>query len=226
MRVPLATALAVAAALVLSAPAAASITIATNAQAPALRVDAKGNAEVSWTEGGVRKTMWVPRTGRYLPGGRITGPDVSKPAAGVALPGLKVLRRTPDGRLWALQAWRVQANGPVELRLARWKGEPTSVEAAVENGRLTGRATFAGKGVYGTSATTAGTQIRHYALVDCRGCGTSGWKRLLGVRLEGPRGTFALALGPGRRGTAYRVSVAGPNRGWTFAPDAVVTVTP
>jgi hypothetical protein len=211
--------------VVVAAPAGASITAATNAQRPALRVDARGYAEVSWTAGGARQTLLIPPSGRYLPGGTIDGPDVSKPTTVDGLPFSRLVRRTPDGRLWALQAWRVQTGGPVELRFSRWRGAPSSVEADVTLRRLTGSASFGGKPIYGTSPTTAGTQITHYAVVDCLGCeGASGWQRLLGVRLSAPRGTFALLLRPAWAAPAYRVTVAGPNRGWTYAPDASVVV--
>lgn len=216
---------AAAAALSAAAPSYASITAATSWQRPALAVDARGYAQISWTQDGARRTLLVPPSGRYLPGGRIEGRDVSRPAAVPGLPFARVVRRTPDGRLWALQAWRVQAGGPVELRFARWQGMPTALTGEVVRGRLAGRATFAGKGVYGTSPTTAGTPIRHFAFVDCDRCpGTRGWERLLGVELRGPRGTYAVTLFPKRRGVRYRVTVAGPNRGWAYAPDATVVV--
>lgn len=198
---------------------------AANAERPALRVDARGNAEVSWTEGGTRRTLLIPPQGRYLPGGKFAGPDVSRPATVPGLPFTRVVRRTPDGRLWALQAWSVQPGGPVELRFSRWTGDPTVVEAQVAGARLSGSASFAGRPVYGFSPTTAGTPIRHYAFVDCRGCpGAPAWKRLQGVTLAAPGGTFRLALTPQRKGSEYRVTVAGPNRGWTYAPDATVVV--
>jgi hypothetical protein len=209
----------------LAAPAAGSITAATNAQRPALRVDARGYAEVSWSEGGARRTLLIPPSGRYLPGGTIEGPDVSRRTSVPGLPFARVVRRTPDGRLWALQAWRVQPGGPVELRFARWQGEASTVEADVTLRRLAGTARYGGRGIFGTSPTTAGTPIRHYAFVDCLRCqGAAGWRRLLGVRLQGPRGSFSLLLRPAWAAPRYRVTVAGPNRGWTYAPDASVVV--
>lgn len=214
------------AAAVFSGAAVASITVSERFAAPSLRVDARGYAEVSWTQAGSRRTLLIPPRGQYLPGGKLSGADVSLPARDVKLPLAVVVRRTADGRLWALQRWRVQAGGPVELRFSRWTGAPTAVVAKVANGKLTGRATFAGKGVFGTSPTTAGAQIRHYALVDCRGCpGARGWQRLLGVALHGPAGRFSLSLTPKRSGNRYRVTVAGPNRGTTYAPDATAVVT-
>jgi hypothetical protein len=211
----------------LAAPSAgqASITAATVWQSPGLAVDARGNALVSWTQAGARRTLFIPPRGRYLPGGRLTGPDVSKPTTVAGLPYARVVRRTPDGRLWALQAWRVQRGGPVELRFARWQAGPTTVDGEVAAGKLTGRATYAGKGVFGTSATTAGTQVRLFALLDCDRCpGSSGWSRLLAVPLAGPHGSYSMTLFPKRRGIRYRVSVTGPNRGWAYAPDATAVV--
>ncbi len=203
----------------------ASFTAATSWERPALAVDSRGYALISWTQAGTRRTLLVPPSGRYLPGGRLAGPDVSRPTTVQGLPYAQVVRRTSDGRLWALQAWRPQARGPVELRFARWQGEPTVVQGKVVDDRLTGRAAYAGKGVYGTSPTTAGTPIRHFALVDCDGCpGSNGWARLLSVSLRGPGGSYSLTLFPKRLGDRYRISVAGPNRGWTYAPDATVVV--
>jgi hypothetical protein len=218
-------AVAAASALAVASAASGSIQAAHNAQRPALEVDARGYAEVSWTEAGVRRTLLIPPAGRYLPGGHISGPDVSKPADTSVVPFAVLVRRTPDGRLWALQEWRTAPRGPRELRFARWRGAPTTVEASVDGDKLSGTAVFQGKGVYGTSPTTAGKAVTHFAFVDCDGCpGTAGWTRLLGLRLEGPRGTFTLRLTPKRQGRRYRVTVPGPNRGWTYAPDATVVV--
>lgn len=205
--------------------AAGSIDVTVKGSQPALKVDARGAAEVSWTEGGVRKTLLVPPSGRYLPGGRILSADVSSPAPKTGIVGAVVVRKTPDGRLWALQRTPTQPDGSTTLRLARWQGDPTELEASLEGERITGKATFAGRGVFGTSPTTAGTAVTHFAWVDCWRCsGARGWKRLLGVRLRGPGGTFALALRPAWRAQRYRVTVLGPNRGADYAPDAVVVV--
>src|SRR5881296_1687451 len=95
------TALLLLAALAVPASATGSIgiTFAPFSQ-PALRVDARGNAEVSWTARGSRHTVLVPGTGRYLPGGTLSGPDVSQPASAVVIPSRQALRRTSDGRYW------------------------------------------------------------------------------------------------------------------------------
>src|SRR3954447_1064191 len=138
----------ISAAVALAAPAAASasITVATNVQRPALRVDAQGNAEVSWSSGGSRQYLLVPPTGRFLPGRRLSGPDVSRATTAVSLPYRRGLRRTPDGRLWALQTWRVAFSKAVELRFSRWHGAPTQITLAARPSARTellqGRATF------------------------------------------------------------------------------------
>jgi hypothetical protein len=216
-----------AAALACAAAAAGSIDVTVKGSQPALKVDARGAAEVSWTEGGARKTLLVPPSGRYLPGGRILSADVSSPAPKAGIAQAVLVRKTPDGRLWALQRTPMRPDGSTALRLARWKGDATELEASLEDDRISGTASFAGRGVYGTSPTTAGTAVTHFAWVDCWRCdGAAGWKRLLGVRLRGPKGTFALALRPGWRSSRYRVTVLGPNRGADYAPDAVTVVTP
>jgi hypothetical protein len=85
-------------ALVAPAPAAASVTVTTNAQRPALRVDARGYAEVSWIARGERRTLLIPPRGRAFPGRRLRGRDVSRPSTAFRLPFQRALRRTPDGR--------------------------------------------------------------------------------------------------------------------------------
>src|SRR5579871_6525520 len=107
------------------APAAlASYGVATGATAPTLRVDAGGNAEVSWSAGGSRKTFVVPRTGvgHY---GTLSGADASK-AAALALPMAVSVRETPDHTFFALQQVAI-AGRPTSLDLARWTGAPTKL---------------------------------------------------------------------------------------------------
>jgi hypothetical protein len=204
-------------------PARASISIANNVVRPALRVDARGNAEVSWSSGGTRRTLLVPASGLYLPGGRITTKDVSRPVMVPGLPFAKVTRRGPDGRLYALQTWRVEPNGPVELHFSRWKGAPTTValtaEPASGSERLVGRARFQGRPVAGYSRTNSGIRYRIFAFVDCVECPGPGWRRIAGVA---PRadGTFRLLVKAKDIGMRYRVTIAGPNLGSTLAPDA------
>ena len=207
--------------LAFAATASASITLGTNAQRPALRVDAAGNAEVSWTASGERRYVFVPPTGRVYPGRRLTAPDVSTSTNTVAVPFRRVLRRTPDGRLWALQAWRLQPGGPVELRFSRWRGGPPQVTLTGTprfNGELvTGRATFAGRPVPLFSPTPEGKRIRSYAYLD-RAAG-SGWSRIAGAATRAD-GTFRLFVPAGKLGPRYRAVLPGPNVGTTLAPDA------
>ena len=207
-------------------PVRASISIAKDASRPALRVDARGNAEVSWSSGGTRRTLLIPATGLYLPGGRISTKDVSRPTTVSGLPLAKVTRRGPDGRFYALQAWRVEPDGPVELHFSRWKGAPTTVDLTAESAsgseRLIGRARFQGKPVAGYSRTNSGIRYRIYAFLDCAACPGAGWRRIGGVA---PRadGTFRLLVRSQDIGRRYRVTIAGPNLGSTLAPDASST---
>ena len=212
-------------ALALTTRASASITVATDAQRPALRIDAAGNAEVSWTAGGERRYVLVPPAGAVFPGRRLSGADVSRPAAAPALPFRRVMRRTPDGRLWALQTWRVRPGGPVELRFSRWRGEPPLVtlaaELAFEGELLAGRATFAGSPVPLTSPTPEGKRVRSFVYLD-RLVGSS-WQRIGGVATRA-NGTFRRFLRASELGSRYRAVLTGPNLGSTLAPDVVEEV--
>jgi hypothetical protein len=207
--------------LVLAAPAGASITVAYNAQHPTLRVGADGTAEVGWNVGGTQHTLLVPPHGQVLPGGHLSGADVSNP--GSRRPLFVVSRRTPDGRSWGLQAWRVSPTAPLELRFSRWRGAPPVVTLSVTGSRLAGRATFQGRPVHGYAPTPEGKQVRITVYLDCLGCPAKpGWSRLLGVfpRADGSFGAF---LRPAWSGARYRATLTGPNLGTTFAPDAVAT---
>jgi hypothetical protein len=224
---PAVAVLAAGVALAGAASASASITLAYDAQRPALRVDTDGNAEVSWTAGGSRRYILVPPTGRVFPGRRLEGPDVSRPSAAAAIPFRRVLRRTTDGRLWALQAWRVHPGGPVELRFSRWRGRPPEVRVAgkPQSGGelLSGRATFGGRAVPLTSPTPEGKRLRSYVYLDRLVGG--GWRRIGGVATRAD-GSFRRLVRPSEVGSRYRAVVPGPNLGATLAPDAVSTPLP
>jgi hypothetical protein len=209
---------------VLPASSAASVTVTTNAQRPALRVDASGYAEVSWSARGVRRTLLIPPRGEALPGGRLPGRDVSRATSALQIPFRRVLRRTPDGRYWALQAWRLVRGGAVELRFSRWRGAPTALELAAEptggTELLSGRATFHGRPVTGFWRTLEGAPIRHAAVLECFAClGGAGWAWFNSVRTRGD-GTFAATVPPRALASRYRASIVGPNIGATLAPDA------
>jgi hypothetical protein len=204
------------------ATATASITLGTNAGRPALRVDAQGNAEVSWTTGGVRRYVFVPPTGRVYPGRRLAAADVSRSSNAVTLPFRRVLRSTPDGRLWALQSWRVQPGGPVELRFSRWRGATPQVTAAsaprFDGELISGRATLGGRPVPLFSPTPEGKRIRSYAYVE-RATG-SGWGRIAGVATRAD-GSFRLFVAADKLGARYRAILPGPNISTILAPDTV-----
>ena len=199
----------------------ASTVVASGAARVALRVDARANAEVIWFRAGARRTLLVPVAGRVLPGGRLPGTDVSRPARRDVVPMARLVRRTPDGYLWALQEWAPVPGKPPELRLARWKGRPTSLTLTLSGDRVVGQAMFAGRPVSGFTTTPAGKRLRIYVYLDCSGCPGAGlgWKRMLGVA---PRsdGSFSVLLRPEWTGNRYRATVTGPNRGTTRAPDA------
>jgi hypothetical protein len=193
---------------------------------PALRVDAKRTAEVSWRSGGGRQTVIVPVRGQLTHGGSLAGADVSRPASVAGLTLALAVRRTPDGTLWALQSWQVEPGAPPEVHLARWRGSPTKLELAAARDRVTGSASFQGRPVAGRTFTLEGKRPRIYVYLDCFGCPAAhgaGWGRMLGVA---PRadGSFAVRLRPEWTGTRYRATVAGPNAGTTFAPDARAVV--
>ena len=214
--------LAVVLALAGAGAAGGSLNVATNVQRPALRVDARGWAEVSWVAAGTRHYLLIPPTGRVLPGGRLTRPDVSRPTSAVAIPFRKVLRRTPDGRFWALQLWRVRPDGPAELRFSRWRGRPTelvieAVEPRLDGYVVRGRATFHGRPIPLWSSTPEGKRIRSYAYID-RATAT-GWRRVGGVRVRAD-GTFERFVPAG--GTPrFRAVLPGPSITSTvWAPDA------
>jgi hypothetical protein len=207
--------------------ASASITVAANVQRPALRVDARGNAEVSWTAAGVRHYLLVPPTGRVYPGRRLSGRDVSVATRSVALPFRRALRRSPDGRLWALQTWRVKPGGPVELRFSRWRGAPPQVTAETQpkfqGELLTGYASLAGQPVPLYSPTPEGKRMRTYVYID-RWIG-SRWSRLAGTATRSD-GTFRLFIPAAAVASRYRAVLPGPNVGTTLAPDAVSAAVP
>jgi hypothetical protein len=103
----------------------ASIKIAEDAKNPTLRVARSGVAEIDWTTaGGRRRHAIVLRNGTVRWGARLVAHDVSRPSQRVKLPFSVAVRETPDGRLWALQAWRRLRSGPIELMFSRWRGAP------------------------------------------------------------------------------------------------------
>jgi hypothetical protein len=203
----------------------ASIFVGVNTTQARLRVDAKGNAEVRFVSGGSPDTVIVPPRGQLHHGGSLAGPDVSRRIGVPRLPLALTVRRTPDGRLWALQAWQVQPGGPIELHLARWKGAPTVLTLATDGTHVTGTATFQGKPVTGFTFTLEGKRPRIYVDLDCFACGGKpGWTRMTPVAPKAD-GSFSVFLRPEWAGKRYRATVSGPNIGTTFAPDAQIVIS-
>jgi hypothetical protein len=207
--------------LIAVAQAGASYELDSQASAPGLRVDAKGDAEITWTKGGVHHSFVVPPSG---PGynGALPGADVSKPAQ-ITLPMAVVVRQTPDGRLWALQQ-RTVAGRPTSLDFSRWHGAPTQLTLGIVGPRIQGTAMFGGKPVHGVSNTLAGRPQREYVYIECYGCPghPQSWIQMLGVQPKA-NGAFSVYLRPSWAGKKYRATVAGPNVGWSLAPDAEAT---
>jgi hypothetical protein len=191
-----------AAALAVTPAGSGAIAVGSAATAPALRVDAAGNAEVSWTSSTSRRTVVVAPSGNVTRG-RLAAADVSEPVRGEHIPFQRVLRSAPGGWYYALQA----RHG--ELRFSRWHGVPTEVTltATVVDGgvRLSGHATLDGERL------APATARRTLARLEVR-LGSS-WQRLASVRLDSEAAYARLVR---RTGGRYRVVVDGPR----LAPDA------
>ncbi len=219
-------ALGILAVLALPAAAEASIKIAGNVRNATLKVDARGFATVSYTKHGRRMSALVAPNGRVTYGRRSRGRDVSVPTNAVAIPMAVALRQTPNGRFWALQAWKRLKTGPVELRLSRWRGAPTLLElwtyCCKWRGEIVrGRATFHGRPIFGYRATRTGYPLDglgRNVYIDSLRHGR--WMRLMGILTHRPTGKFGLWIRPYWRGTQYRAKIVGPNWGRMLGPDA------
>jgi hypothetical protein len=211
-----------------AASANASVMVALDAHGASLRVDAAGNAEVSWTQAdGSHRTLTIDRSGAMHYGSSGVGADVSHPAGAVEVPFAVVVRQTPDGSYYALQAWQRLDGHPVELRFSRWQGDPTrlTLQAACckwggEN--IKGYATFHGKPIFGFHATPKGAPLDPYGrnvYLDTFRAGH--WERMMGILTHSPNGFYSLWIRPVWAGTQYRGAISGPNWGWTLGPDAL-----
>jgi len=219
------------AALALPSLAEASIKIAGNAHDATLRVNARGFATVTYAKAGRRISAVVTPRGRVRWGARAGGRDVSAQTTAVRLPMLVALRQTPDGRYWALQAWRRLRWGPVELRLSRWRGAPTRLELWTFCCRwrseiVRGRATFHGRPIYGYRFTPTGVPLdglgRNVYIDSYR---NGRWMRLMGILTHRPTGRFGLWIRPHWRGSRYRAKIVGPNWGRMLGPDAAAAAS-
>jgi hypothetical protein len=209
----------------LAAAAQASVGLATGATHATLQVDAKGDALVRWSQAGQKETVLVTAQGTLTHGGSLTGPDVSKPTHVGGVPAAFALRSTPGGNLWALQLIAPGAGKPVSLDLSHWHGAPTALELSTDGTHLKGAVSFGGKPVSGYSTTLAGLKPKIYVYLDCFGCGGHAWwSFMLGVAPKAD-GTFSALIRPNWKGSRYRATVAGPNAGTTYAPDAETIIS-
>jgi hypothetical protein len=221
------TALCAAAAVLAAGSALASVEVAVDPRSgESLRVDAAGNAEVRWTAtDGSQRSLLVARDGSLRYGG-LSGADVSHPSSGASIPWAVVVRQTPGGHFYALQAWRRLVTGPVELRFSRWDGEPTKLTLRTVcckwgHVNVVGNASFHGRPIYGYKATRQGNPLDPYGrnvyLDSYRG---GQWDRMMGILTNRPTGSFSLWIRPEWTGSQYRGTIPGPNWGWTLGPDA------
>jgi hypothetical protein len=151
----------------------------------------------------------------------------------------------PDGSYWVLQSWRRTLPnfdgrlrpglGAWELRLSHWSTAPATLEAWTDwvyGGRyhhLFGRLTYAGRPVYGFTATRVGSPTDTYGrniyvdTFDSRY--GKGWRRENAFLAHRPTGIFCYGFypftsrGPGN-GAKYRLTVIGPG----VTPDVSITV--
>jgi hypothetical protein len=219
--------LVVVAALVAPGSALASLRVASNARDATLKIVAGGAAEVDWARaGGGRGTVVIYPNGSRRFGAHLRGRDISFAATGVSLPMARVVRQTPDGRYWALQAWRRLRGGPVELRFSRWRGAPTlltlrSVCCKWRSENIAGQATFHGRPIFGYRATSTGNPLDSLGrIVYLDTFRQSRWQRMMGILTHRPTGKFSLWIRPYWRGITYRGRIIGPNWGRILGPDA------
>ena len=206
-----------------AAVAQGSVQVGVTASGAKLLVDAAGDVLVTWTQAGAPQSVLITAQGVLTHSDVLPGPDVSKPTSS-PIPARVVARRTAGGNLWALQLTS-SAGRPAALDLSHWRGTATTLQLAVNGSHLSGSVSFDGKPVTGDTHTPGGRSPRIYVYLDCFACGgQAGWAPMLGVAPKAA-GTFSVFLRPAWVGTKYRASVAGPNMGTIYAPDAQIVIS-
>ncbi len=188
--------------------------------------------------------------------------NACRPYTGPALAYVVAACEAPDGSYWALQSWHValpdlgfvpwtSALAASWLEVSHWKGPLARLQVYSDwvypqhFHRLFGRASYAGKPVYGFSATSHGAPLDGYGRLiyvdsfDAPAYGP-GWHRDNSFLTHSPAGVWCYGFypenplangysappgydgglrGPGV-GTLYRVSMLGPG----VTPDVAVTI--
>jgi hypothetical protein len=142
--------------------------------------------------------------------------------------------KAPDGSYWALQSWQrslpdlgatpTAAQSAYELHLSHWTGALPTLSVTVDwayrkYDHLFGTFTYAGAGVYGFKATSAGVPLdtfgRNIYVDTFDSAYGAGWKRENSFLTHGPKGSFCYGFfahgsHPAGTGTEYRATVDGP----------------
>jgi hypothetical protein len=162
---------------------------------------------------------------------------------GPALPWLVVACTAPDGSFWALQAWERDlpdygvtpsaAQSAVELHLSHWTGVGAVLTVKTDWSykrfdHLYGSFVYAGAGVYGFRASSAGVPLdsfgRNVYVDTFDSAYGKGWKRENSFLTHSPNGTFCYGFyphgsHPAGKGTQYRITIMGPG----VTPDVMWT---
>ncbi len=212
-------------AFALAGEATASELIGRDADRAGLRVNAAGQAHVSWYEDGATRHVvagnainarppspGIPQVSFQLRyGARSIASAGCGSYDGPPLAWLLVACKAPDGSYWALQRWqRLKPNyggktGVWELRLSHWSGPLPVLElwtdwAYRRFDHLYGRYSYRGAPVHGFRVTPQGSPLDDYGrnlYVDTRDSRYGpGWRRENSFLAQRPNGAFCYGFYP------------------------------
>jgi hypothetical protein len=233
--------LALLAPLLLAAPAAASQVVTRNADAVSLRVNAQGEALVTFAADGVARAALARGAVNAAPRFELRYRRASGPFAGRCedydgppLPLLVVACKAPDGSYWALQRWqRVQPlrgfapfraeHAKEELHLSHWAGPLPELQVSPNwtyGGRwqgLFGRLTYLGVPVFGTrtpSTSRADAAARYVYIDTYNSVYGPGWRRDAAKVTHRGNGAFCFSFVPQSPPPGYPAAqLRGPGNG-------------